>query len=88
MNMITNEVLGMKAIGDENRRKVIVDIANELAHVVGEHLDRCTRCCPNCEHWRQGPPEAPIEQCGLVNQRPPARIIAFGCNLYKDNIPF
>jgi hypothetical protein len=30
------------------------------------------------------------EVCILAKQRPPARIIAFGCNLYKDkdDIPF
>ena len=70
------------------RLEQINAIAEELVLVMRRHLDECTRCCPNCQHWIDGPKAAPIEVCELVEQRPPARIIAFGCEKYKDNIPF
>ena len=28
------------------------------------------------------------ELCGAVMQRPPARVIAYGCEMYKEAIPF
>lgn len=74
--------------GDARRREIVNDIANELSHMVMVHLDRCTKTCVNCGHWRQGPPTKPMEVCGLVNKRPPAKVIAFGCEHYEDSIPF
>lgn len=43
------------------------------------------QCCLNCINFREGP-----DVCGLVNQRPPARIITFGCPQWvdKDGVPF
>lgn len=70
------------------RLAAVKDIAEELAGVMRRHLDECTRCCPNCEHWVNGPETAPIEVCALADARPPARIIAFGCEKYLDKIPF
>ena len=69
--------------GDARRRQVVNDIANELGHVVSEHLDRCTKTCLNCDNFREKQ-----ELCVLVGKRPPARIIAFGCEAYVDAIPF
>ena len=44
------------------------------------------RSCLSCDHFK----EKAGELCGLVNQRPPARVIAFGCTSYNDDnqIPF
>lgn len=78
-----------KTFGHDANRMVVVDeIARRLGQYLGNHLEEMTRCCVNCVHWRQGPPERPIEQCGLANARPPARVIAFGCEKYEDEIPF
>jgi hypothetical protein len=43
------------------------------------------RTCLNCQHFTEG-----LEQCNLYNQRPPARVIAFGCSSHFDieGIPF
>lgn len=68
---------------DARRRQVVNDIANELGHVVSQHLDRCTKTCVNCANFVEK-----TEICTLAKQRPPARIIAFGCEKYEDEIPF
>ncbi len=41
--------------------------------------------CINCKNFNHGK-----ETCDLANQRPPAKIIVFGCVQYEDNqdIPF
>lgn len=70
------------------RLAAVKDIAEELGRVMRRHLDECTKCCPNCEHWINGPKTAPIEVCELAGIRPPADIIAFGCEKYQDKIPF
>lgn len=43
------------------------------------------RSCINCIHFREK-----TELCNLANQRPPARVIVFGCKEWmdKDQIPF
>jgi len=71
-----------------SRAKVVKDIAEELGRVVRAHLDECTKCCPNCMFWINGPRTAPIEHCELAGARPPADIIAHGCEKYQDKIPF
>jgi hypothetical protein len=72
----------------EERDATINAIAEELGRVMRRHLDECTKCCPNCEHWVNGPLTAPIEVCGLADARPPASIIAHGCEKYQDKTPF
>lgn len=41
--------------------------------------------CLNCRHFNEK-----TELCYIYKQRPPARVIAFGCPTHKDNeeIPF
>lgn len=41
--------------------------------------------CINCDHFTEA-----TEMCKQWNTRPPARVIAFGCEKYKDDdlIPF
>lgn len=43
----------------------------------------CT--CLNCQHFVEG-----LETCKLWNARPPARVIAFGCQSHLDieGVPF
>lgn len=44
----------------------------------------CRRTCVNCIHFDEG-----IDFCSIARQRPPARVIAFGCSSFEeDNIPF
>lgn len=83
-----NEQRDRWARDEETRRKTINDIAENLGQVMRRHLDECTRCCPNCTFWINGPMTAPIEHCELAGARPPAHIIAFGCERYQDKIPF
>lgn len=58
-------------------------------------------CCPNCEHftWRvvmngytttEGTVITEHEACTLDpgRQRPPARVIAFGCPAFLPGVPF
>jgi recombinational DNA repair protein RecR len=44
------------------------------------------KSCLNCVNFR----EQRGEVCQLVNQRPPARVIAYGCKMWEpnDEIPF
>lgn len=46
-------------------------------------VELTVRTCVTCEHF-----SADKEQCGLNGMRPPARIIAFGCECYEQRVPF
>jgi hypothetical protein len=41
------------------------------------------RSCVTCEYFDQK-----NEMCKMVSQRPPARVVAFGCEKYEQEIPF
>ena len=48
-------------------------------------------CCPNCEHFSSSPSHAlPNEHCTLDPQKrlPPAKVVAFGCPRFVQQIPF
>lgn len=49
-----------------------------------DNIMRATKCCPNCQHFTID------EECKLATPRarPPAKIIAFGCDGYKEGVPF
>ncbi len=58
-----------------------------LSEVVAKHVkiaikDAC-KTCLTCDHFKQAK-----EVCGLNMQRPPAKVIAFGCECYENEIPF
>jgi hypothetical protein len=55
----------------------------EVAGKLAGQLQRACRSCVHCDHFNQG-----RELCQLNGQRPPAKIIAFGCECYEDEIPF
>lgn len=73
------------------RALTLIGVGHELEKVLRRYAgkdgqDGLTPSCISCEHFRES-----TEECNAANgQRPPARIIAFGCNLYrdKDDIPF
>lgn len=58
-------------------------IANHIMQHIKVALNQATRSCLACEHFNES-----NELCGYYNQKPPARIIAFGCDKYEDKIPF
>lgn len=63
--------------------KLRSDAFYELKGLV-EKLKPIYRSCINCEHFNEY-----NEKCKLYNQRPPARVIAYGCEKYEDiEIPF
>jgi hypothetical protein len=41
------------------------------------------RSCINCEHFNEK-----TEYCGVAHQRPPAKVIVFGCPKWMADIPF
>lgn len=67
-----------------NDRSYSQDVLSDLSNTIKDVLKRGKACCPNCVLF------APFkETCTLNNLRPPAPIIAFGCECYEnDNIPF
>lgn len=64
-------------------------IAEIIKHAWEEYAKRSHNflymSCLNCDHFNEEK-----ELCKLVNQRPPARVIAFGCKAWQDidEIPF
>lgn len=72
------------------RALTLIGIGREFEAVMrrytGKEENGLTPSCLSCEHFRES-----TEECNAFNgQRPPARVIAFGCNMYKDkdDIPF
>lgn len=66
----------------------------EFQRAIGEALQSVApipRSCLNCEHFlEESAPGVALEVCGLTNGlRPPARVIANGCDKWKhDDCPF
>lgn len=62
------------------RIKAFGEVAGKLAG----QLEKACRSCVHCDHFDQA-----AEVCNQFNRmRPPARVIAFGCPAYEDEIPF
>lgn len=73
-----------------NREAMVKALADYLLSDMVDKIERATRCCINCEHWR-GSVKPANEHCGhpqANGAKPPAKIIAFGCEMFKDCIPF
>lgn len=72
---------------DRPRSAIIAAIGDEVSDRVKQIIENATRSCINCMHFDEA-----SETCGITTprQRPPARIIAAGCNLWLDDgtIPF
>lgn len=58
-------------------------IADYLKPAIVEALRTGTRSCLTCERF-----EEQNEVCNKYGGRPPARVIAFGCDGYEDKVPF
>lgn len=65
------------------RTDAIIDLQSALEKVAAE--TGLLRTCVTCDNFLEGQ-----ELCRLANARPPARVIAYGCNSYysKNEIPF
>lgn len=71
--------------------KLRIDAYYDIQSALVEALERTSsqngllKSCCNCLNFREH-----IELCGLYNQRPPARVIAYGCPKWedKDEVPF
>ncbi len=60
------------------------DALLSVSKLVADHMQRAIKCCPNCENFG-----VKDEKCSLNGMRPPAHIIAFGCECFVDNdVPF
>lgn len=57
--------------------------AKEVAEHVRQELARACQSCLTCNHFVET-----TEKCMLNQLRPPAKIIAFGCECYEEEIPF
>jgi len=55
----------------------------EVAGKLAGQLQKACQSCVHCDHFEQAK-----EICTLNGLRPPAKIIAFGCECYEDEIPF
>ena len=75
-----------------NNNEAINKVRNNFIHeadceVIGKYLADClydaTKTCLTCDHF-----DEKAEQCGLYKARPPARVIAFGCPSYVNEVPF
>lgn len=71
------------------RALAMIAVGREIERTIARHTskdeDGIVPSCISCEHFRES-----TEECLPAGARPPARIIAFGCNLYRDknDIPF
>lgn len=66
-----------------DRQQMFDAIAEHLKVAIVASLEGATKSCLTCDHFNE-----PGEICRLYQARPPARIIAFGCPSYVDEIPF
>jgi hypothetical protein len=66
-----------------DRVGAVTEMTEALRAAIREELDRATRTCLNCERFTEA-----TETCGKWNARPPARVIAAGCEDHVDEIPF
>lgn len=68
------------------RKQNITLLAQELAAELETVIDRHLRSCLTCMYFKEDAEVCEHKQnSGL---RPPARVIAFGCKLYSEEIPF
>jgi hypothetical protein len=65
--------------GEFARYQVFGEIAGKMAG----QLQKACRTCVTCEHF-----DDKAELCKLNGLRPPAFVIAFGCECFEDRIPF
>ena len=71
------------------RDEAKIELRSNIEHGVTRIIENTVRypykTCLNCDHF-----EETMENCKIWKTRPPARVIAFGCDKHEDNdfIPF
>lgn len=65
------------------RIEIIQTLADLARTEFVKALNDATRTCLNCENFLEE-----SELCSLNNKRPPAQIIARGCECHADKVPF
>lgn len=67
-----------------NRQEVCEGVAELLKPAIARAVHEATMTCITCDHF-----DLSKEVCMKFNyMRPPARVIAFGCPAYENEIPF
>lgn len=82
MNM-TKEQLRNSGSSDKEIKNITDMVVESLRRELFASLCVSTRCCITCDFFKEQE-----ELCGKYGQRPPARVIAFGCPHYTQQIPF
>jgi tRNA A37 methylthiotransferase MiaB len=68
----------------EELTKRLEAASNGLVNALTQSVQSVITTCVVCDHWNQV-----NEVCTLYNnQRPPAKVIAFGCPAFVNEIPF
>lgn len=62
---------------------VTMALLRNLLKDIPRHLELMTRCCINCNNWGEN-----SEICNKANLKPPARVIAFGCEMFEEREKF
>lgn len=74
---------------EQNKFRVLgwIGVSKAIQKVMEQHVSSVPNgivpSCLSCEYFI----ETPDEICDAYKQRPPARVIAFGCPTYKDKDP-
>lgn len=58
-------------------------VLHHLPAIIGAKIAMARRSCLTCMNF-----DEKKEQCTTYKQRPPARVIAFGCDSFEEDIPF
>lgn len=69
-----------------NTIRLSVEALQKAMETTPMNTKGCWRSCISCDHFNE-----PEEICKKFGQRPPARVIAFGCPAYddvEDSVPF
>lgn len=61
-------------------RQHLHNLLDEMLNDLTSHLNKS---CVNCDHFNTSQ-----ELCGLVDERPPAKVIAQGCEQWVKEVPF
>jgi hypothetical protein len=59
--------------------KIIRDMVSDVI----EMIQHRRKCCPTCLHFADK-----MEECEIAMKRPPAKVIAYGCEHWSEDIPF
>ena len=67
----------------EQLDRQIAEAIQGVAKAVGQAVVDGRKTCVHCIYFDQN-----SETCALAGQRPPAKVIAFGCARWEQDIPF